>query len=164
MGAGRFLCRDVRLLGETFRVHASYMPDSVAGTIDQYTRSAQWLRRFIGLKLFLSLATFGVDRDRRQMEKILLLSEHLKHRLIQAGWPLVNGNPVAVLCIVDEDRALDLGKIANAIVRTGRYWISTAMFEGQTVLRACIASHFTTETHLDGLVDELNAFRAGHGI
>ena len=35
------------------------MPDQVGDTTDPYTTSNQWSRRFIGLKLFLTLLTAG---------------------------------------------------------------------------------------------------------
>src|SRR5256886_6024104 len=60
MGAGMFFCRHREAVAEAFRADTSYMPGKTAGpTHDPYTTSVQWSRRFIGLKLFLSLAEHG---------------------------------------------------------------------------------------------------------
>jgi aromatic-L-amino-acid/L-tryptophan decarboxylase len=156
MGAGMFLSRNQDVLANLFRVQASYMPSAVAETIDPYTHSAQWSRRFIGLKLFLSLATLGVDGYRQHVERSIELASYLKRALEAANWRVVNDSPMAVLCFVKEAPTFDSAVIAEAIVRRGNHWISSAKFEGRSVLRACITSHFTTETHLDSLVNDLN--------
>ena len=63
MGAGMYFTRHVGILERTFRVAAGYMPreGSVLPVADPYAHSMQWSRRFIGLKLFLSLAVAGWD-------------------------------------------------------------------------------------------------------
>ncbi len=40
-------------------MHTGYVPDAVAGRDDLYQHSLQWSRRFIGLKVFLTLAELG---------------------------------------------------------------------------------------------------------
>lgn len=59
MGAGMFITRHPDLLLDTNRVSTAYMPTAVDTTIDPYTISNQWSRRFIGLKLFATLMTAG---------------------------------------------------------------------------------------------------------
>ena len=160
MGAGIFLSRDRDLLGQTFRVAASYMPESREAGIDPYTHSLQWSRRFMGLKLFLSLACMGWSGYREHIEQSLRLAEALKSRLAEYGWQVVNDSPVAVVCFVDGRGQAVPDTTADDVVRTGRAWISTTMFEGRPVLRACMTSHFTGEEHVAALVDELNRSRA----
>ncbi|MHB8814882.1 MAG: pyridoxal phosphate-dependent decarboxylase family protein, partial [Steroidobacteraceae bacterium] len=58
MGCGMFIARDPAILSEAFRVGADFMPSS-ATSIDPYLNSVQWSRRFMGLRLFLSLAAAG---------------------------------------------------------------------------------------------------------
>ena len=128
--------------------------------IDPYTHSAQWSRRFIGLKLFLSLATLGIDGYRRHIERSLYLAAYLRKSLEHARWRVLNDSPVAVVCFTDQDDGFSAATAADEIVGAGRCWISAATFEGRDVLRACVTSHFTTEEHLDRLVDDLNAVRA----
>jgi glutamate/tyrosine decarboxylase-like PLP-dependent enzyme len=60
MGCGMFFCRHPDTVAEAFRADVSYMPGKKVGPVfDPYTTSAQWSRRFIGLKLFLALAQHG---------------------------------------------------------------------------------------------------------
>jgi aromatic-L-amino-acid decarboxylase len=60
MGCGMFFCRHPDTVAEAFRADVSYMPGKPVGpAFDPYTTSAQWSRRFIGLKLFLALAHHG---------------------------------------------------------------------------------------------------------
>ena len=160
MGAGMLLCRDERLLGETFRVAASYMPPVTSATVDPYTHSIQWSRRFVGLKLFLTLAVLGWDGCRAHVERSLRLAEQLRGALEARGWHVVNDSPLAVLCFVDREAAADPERVAAHVVADGRCWISSAQFEGRPVLRACITSHFTDETVLESLVDSLQAARS----
>ena len=60
MGCGMFFCRHPDTVAEAFRADVSYMPGKKVGPVfDPFTNSAQWSRRFIGLKLFMSLAQTG---------------------------------------------------------------------------------------------------------
>src|ERR1700719_3695417 len=54
MGCGMFMTRHAPVLSAAFRVSTGYMPSNIA-SIDPYVTSAQWSRRFLGLRLFLSL-------------------------------------------------------------------------------------------------------------
>jgi glutamate/tyrosine decarboxylase-like PLP-dependent enzyme len=57
MAAGMFFTRHPSILERTFAVAASYMPRAGEGApvVEPHRSSMQWTRRFIGLKLFLSL-------------------------------------------------------------------------------------------------------------
>ncbi len=123
MGAGIFLCRDENLLGETFRVTASYMPSGTEATVDPYTHSLQWSRRFIGLKLFLSLACMGWSGYREHVEHTLQMAELLKSQLSEDGWRVVNDSPLAVVCFVDHVGQASPEKVAASVVKSGRSWI-----------------------------------------
>jgi len=155
MGAGMLLCRDEMLLGEIFRVSASYMPTSTDAGVDPYTHSIQWSRRFIGLKLFMSLACLGWRGYQTHIEHTLAMAAQLRGLLCASGWRIVNDSPLGVVCFEDSAAGTDPAVIAARVVASGDAWISPAMFEGRTVLRACITSHFTTSEHLGGLVDAL---------
>lgn len=158
MGAGIFLCKDNKLLGETFRVKASYMPKGDE-SLDPYTHSIQWSRRFIGLKLFMSLATLGWQGYQAHVASAISLASQLKMRLEQEGWSVVNDSPLAVVCFVDAKADLDLPCVSEFIVSKGNSWISSAKFEGKDVLRACISSHFSTTEHIEILLNDLNEAR-----
>ena len=65
MGAGMFFCRDPSAGRAVFSVHTGYVPDALAGRDDLYQHSLQWSRRFIGLKVFLTLAELGATASPR---------------------------------------------------------------------------------------------------
>ncbi len=137
------------------------MPDATEATTDPYTHSLQWSRRFIGLKLFLSLAVVGWGGYRAHVERALELADGLRDRLRANSWRVVNDSPLAVLCFVDDSNQddEDVDAIVNHVVADGRTWISATKFENRRVMRACITSHFTTEETLDVLIDALAAAR-----
>ena len=58
MGCGMFITRHGPVLSEAFRVAADFMPSTAAST-DPYLNTVQWSRRFLGLRLFLSLGVAG---------------------------------------------------------------------------------------------------------
>ena len=158
MGAGMFLCRENALLGDTFRVSTGYMPTTEAA-VDPHTHSVQWSRRFIGLKLFLSLACLGWEGYRAHIEHALDMSNELRTLLAGNGWRVVNDSPLAVTCFTDEQHDADPIAVAEHVVASGNAWISTAQFEGKRVLRACITSHLTRREYLAALMAPLTNAR-----
>lgn len=108
--------------------------------VDPYTHSILWSRRFIGLKLFLTLAVLGWEGYRMHVERSLDMADRLRDLLHANGWQVVNESPLAVLCFVDAETTADPAAIAAHVVADGRAWISAAKFEGRPVLRACITS------------------------
>jgi len=65
-GLRNVFCQHPESVAEAFRSDVTYMPAKSAGsqdtagtTFDPLTNSAQWSRRFIGLKLFMALAEHG---------------------------------------------------------------------------------------------------------
>jgi aromatic-L-amino-acid/L-tryptophan decarboxylase len=160
MGAGVFLTRHPRDLTSTFSVAAGYMPSAEA--TDPYLTSAQWSRRFIGLKVFMSLAAAGRAGYAAQIERDCRLGDLLRDRLRDGGWRLVNETPLPVVCFVPPESPADaagLARIVAAVEGSGEAWISVAVLDGRPALRACIISHRTSEADVDALVDSLERAR-----
>src|ERR671915_314546 len=159
MGAGVFLTRHSRDLTSTFRVAAGYMPS--AESTDPYLTSAQWSRRFIGLKVFMSLAAAGRAGYAAQIERDCRLGDRLRERLRDRGWEVVNDTPLPVICFVPAAPAdaAELTRIAAAVEASGDAWISVARLGGRPALPACIISHRTTEADVDALFDSLERAR-----
>jgi aromatic-L-amino-acid/L-tryptophan decarboxylase len=164
MGAGMFLTRHPDLLPRTFAVGTPYMPQAVGGSpVDPYLRSMQWSRRFIGLKLFLSLAAAGWEGYAAVLRHQVALAERLRRELDRHGWEVVNRTPLPVVCFVDrtEASAEHLDAIVAAVVGAGRAWISMARIgTGQPVIRVCVTNYRTTEQDIDALVEAVNQARA----
>ncbi|MGI9642765.1 MAG: pyridoxal phosphate-dependent decarboxylase family protein [Acidimicrobiia bacterium] len=158
MGAGIILFRNAEILGRTFRVEASYMPEGVA-ELDPYTHSAQWSRRFVGLRLFLSLAILGEEGYAWMIDRGVGLAAELARLLKESDWSVVNDPSLAVVCFVDNRSGQEPSEIVARVVEEGRAWISVARFEGQAVVRACMTSHRSTEADIRELIQALNRAR-----
>jgi len=156
MGAGLYLTRHAEILERTFRVSAGYMPrDHAPGTPhDPYAHSIQWSRRFIGLKVLLTLSVAGWDGYARVLRHQVAMGDHLRRELERAGWRIANRSPLPVICF--DDPRVDAARIADQVVADGHAWISSAKLStGQSCLRACITSYRTAASDVDALVAAL---------
>lgn len=169
MGAGLFLTRHAGLLTRTFATRADYMPKDAAGlaVTDPFMHSMQWSRRFIGLKVFLSLAVAGWRGYAGALQHMARVGDHLRARLAAQGWPVVNETRLPIACFVDgrspQGRSAEhLQAVAQRVVGSGRAWISTVVLRGeQPALRACITNYRTSEGDVDALVEALDQARRG---
>ncbi len=161
VAAGMFFTKHREPVLEAFRVEASsYVPPAVADTFDPYVTTIQWSRRFIGLKLFMTLAELGWDGMAELVEHQARMSELLRTRLESKGWIVVNDSPIAVLCFTHpkiETGRTTVSEVVDRVVGSGRAWISQVRLNGPTAiaLRACITSHRTQPADIDVLVREL---------
>jgi glutamate/tyrosine decarboxylase-like PLP-dependent enzyme len=155
MGAGMVFCRHPRIVGEAFRVQTAYMPPpSDASTADPYATSAQWSRRFIGLKLFLSLAERGESGYAAMIEHQVRMGDLLRDALTRDGWTIVNDTPLPLVCFTRE--GLDTSRFLPAFYERQAGWISEVRpGDGAPVLRACITSFRTTPADIERAVSEM---------
>jgi glutamate/tyrosine decarboxylase-like PLP-dependent enzyme len=167
MGAGMYFTRHVGILERTFRVVTGYMPrdGAVLPVADPYAHSMQWSRRFIGLKLFLSLAVAGWAGYEEAIRRQAAMGDRLRERLRAEGWAVVNDTPLPVVCFVDSGRegrsASFLEAVAADVVASGEAWLSTvALGEGGPALRACVTNYRTGPEDVDALVAALGRARA----
>jgi len=161
MGAGVMLTRHVGVLDRTFSVDASYMPAAAgAGAADPYRRTLQWSRRFIGLKLFLSLAVAGWDGYATVIRHQVEVGEYLRAAARQSGWIIVNDTWLPLVCLRDADLD-DEGhaQVVDALVRSGEAWVSMVRLRGVAAIRACITNYVTGRDHVDDLMAALDRAR-----
>ena len=156
MGAGMFFCRHPGVVAEAFRAETSYMPGKADGdTFDPYTTSVQWSRRFIGLKLFLTLAERGEAGYVEMIERQARLGEFLRDSLARAGWRIVNSTPFPLVCFTRD--GLVTSRFLAALYRRQLAWMSEVRLAGGApVLRACITSFRTTEADIDRVVRDMS--------
>jgi glutamate/tyrosine decarboxylase-like PLP-dependent enzyme len=156
MGAGMFFCRHPEAVAEAFRAETSYMPGKTAGAVsDPYTMTAQWSRRFIGLKLFLALAVHGEQGYVEMIERQARLGDVMRAALTRAGWRVVNDTPLPVVCFTRE--GLDPSAFLAALYRRQIAWMSEVRLGGGApILRACITSVRTTEADVEWVVREMD--------
>lgn len=156
MGAGMFFCRHPDAVGEAFRAETSFMPSKMDGaTIDPYTTSVQWSRRFIGLKLFLALAQHGESGYAGMIEHQTRMGGVLRELLSCTGWSIVNATPLPLVCFTRE--GLDAARFLAALHERQIAWMSQVRIgDGPPVVRACVTSFRTTEADIKWVVVEMN--------
>jgi glutamate/tyrosine decarboxylase-like PLP-dependent enzyme len=167
MGAGLYLTRHPEILEKTFHVAAGYMPREALGlpVVDPYSISMQWSRRFIGLKLFLSLLVAGWKGYAEAIGHQAEMGDRLKEKLTASGWSIANDTLLPVVCFSDgthpEGRSAErLSRVLNRVLGSGEAWISIAELpHWGSALRACITNYRTEPSDLDRLVTVLDRAR-----
>jgi glutamate/tyrosine decarboxylase-like PLP-dependent enzyme len=155
MGCGMFITRHPAVPSAAFNVSTSFMP-SDAPSLDPYLTTLQWSRRFVGVRLFLALATVGWQGFAEHVERSIALAALLKRELVARGWRIANDSSLAVLC-AEPPPALGMARpLVARVVASGRAWVSTASFDGREVMRACITNGETTEADVMALVDAVS--------
>ena len=150
-----FFCRYPDAVAQAFHAEVSYMPSKPEESPeDPYTTSAQWSRRFIGLKLFLALAQHGESGYAEMIEHQAQMGEVLREALRSSGWRIVNTTPLPLVCFTRE--GLDTSKFLSLLRERQIAWMSEAQLGGTPVLRACITSFKTTEADIHWVVGEMN--------
>ncbi len=163
MGAGVYLTRHPEIMDKTFRVTTAYMPQEAAhlDIVDPHLHTMQWSRRFIGLKLLLSLMVAGWDGYAAAIRHQTDMGNLLRQKLQQAGWEIANDTPLPVVCFRKPQANANIQKqIASQVVTSGEAWISTTLLRGtDTVLRACITNYNTKPADIEALVATLDRIK-----
>lgn len=154
MGCGMFFCRHREVVQRAFSTEAGYMPNTISeSTFDPYMNSVQWSRRFIGLKLFLSLAERGESGQAQMIDHQSRMGDLLRQTLTAAGWKIVNKTPLPVVCFTRE--GLDLPAFLQDLRQHQVAWMSVTRIAGSPAVRACITSFKTTEDDVVLVVREI---------
>jgi glutamate/tyrosine decarboxylase-like PLP-dependent enzyme len=172
MGAGLYLTRHPAILKRTFGVATSYMPRDATGleVVDPFTHSIQWSRRFIGLKIFMSLMVAGWEGHAEAIRRQVAMGDRLRQGLRDSGWGVINRTPLPIVCFVDRalregESAEYLGAVRKSIVASGEAWLSIARIgdDDRPALRAGVTSYRTQAADVDALVELLNRARVREG-
>src|ERR1700753_1028358 len=155
MGCGMFFCRHAATVAEAFRADVSYMPSKKVGPVfDPYTTSVQWSRRFIGLKLFMTLAQQGEAGYAEMIEHQTRMGNVLRDALKASGWSILNATPLPLVCFTRE--GLVPSDFLASLHKKQIAWMSEARVGHVPVVRACITSFRTTERDIYWVVSEMN--------
>jgi glutamate/tyrosine decarboxylase-like PLP-dependent enzyme len=160
MGCGMFFCRHRESVAQAFRSDVTYMPakpasEDASATFNPLTHSAQWSRRFIGLKLFMALAEFGEAGYAQMLDHQARMGNVLRESLEATGWRIVNSTPLPVICFTRG--GLSTSDFIAEMRERQIAWMSDALIGGQPVLRACITSFKTTEIDIEWVVAQMNS-------
>ena len=156
MGCGMFLVRDPAALTAAFQVSASYMPSHEA-SLDPYMNTVQWSRRFLGLRLFLSLAAAGWAGHAAHIERAVAQTVWIRSELERRGWSIVNDSPFALLNVLPPAALGDPKTVVGRVLASGRAWVSLARFEGRDVIRICVTHGETSDADLAILIATLDS-------
>jgi glutamate/tyrosine decarboxylase-like PLP-dependent enzyme len=128
------------------------MPGKTAGpVVDQYTTSVQWSRRFIGLKLFLSLAEHGESGYVEMIEHQARMGDVLRESVERAGWRIVNRTPLPLVCFTRD--GLATSKFLADLYEHQIAWMSEVRLgDDEPVVRACVTSFRTNESDIEWVV------------
>ncbi len=155
MGCGMFMTRHATLPSSVFHVATSFMPSNLAH-VDPYVTTAQWSRRFLGLRLFLSLAAAGWQGYAAHVERAITLIAMLKEELEQRGWSIANDSPLALLCVDARPGCGEIRPLVKRIVASGRAWVAAAKYEGRDVIRLCLTHGEATRADILEFVGALS--------
>jgi glutamate/tyrosine decarboxylase-like PLP-dependent enzyme len=155
MGCALFITLRADLLSQAFHASTSFMPSSIS-SLDPYLNSVQWSRRFLGLRLFLTLAAAGWEGLGAHVERGVEVIECIKQKLLASGWRIANDSPLAVLAAIPPPDLGDVRALVRRVVASGRAWVAPTLFEGQDVVRICATNGETTMEDVDALVAVLN--------
>ena len=159
MGAGMFFCRHADAVLRAFESDVSFMPGKTPEVLDPYTSTAQWSRRFIGLKLFMALAERGESGYAEMIEHQTRMGDVLRRSLVNAGWRIVNKTPLPVVCFTRD--GLVCPQFLAELFKRQIAWMSEVQLDGGApVLRACVTSFRTTEQEIEWVVGEMSKIEA----
>ena len=164
--AGLLLTRHPAVLEHTFSVACPYLTKAPAGTLpDNRNISAQWSRRMNSLKLWMTLRVHGrqayeelIDRQMGLAQDFATWVTNSEHFELAAPQvlPILNLRLRANGVTPQKLDALH-SSIIEEVNRDGQRWISSAMVNGQSVIRTMVISYLTEECHLKGLQASLVA-------
>ena len=161
MAGSMLIARQKNALAETFRITADYMPQEASALtiVDPYTHSIQWSRRFIGLKLYLSMLIFGWKGYAEVLRHQMAMGTLMKDELIRSGWRIFNDTALPIVCFGKDEFVKDqnmASRICGKVLGTGKHWISVYNLRGVNTLRACVTNYATTEEDVRELVQTVN--------
>jgi glutamate/tyrosine decarboxylase-like PLP-dependent enzyme len=163
-----FFCRHRDSVAQAFRSDVTYMPGRLDGTggdasdiFNPLTHSTQWSRRFIGLKLFMTLAQFGNAGYAEMLEHQTRMGNVLRKSLQDTGWRIVNSTPLPIVCFTRD--GLVPANLSAELRQRQIAWMSEVQIHGIPAMRASITSFRTTDRHIEWVVSEMNALISSAG-
>ena len=154
--AGALLVKDARTLEHAFEVHHDILQDTVWGANHPNIsdRGLQLSRSFRGLKVWMSIQTFGMAAFRRAVDKGMELAARAeKYVLESAVLEFLTPVSLGIVCFrinpADRDhdeKALEQinRKVLARVFWEDRAFLSSTLLHGTFALRLCIINHNST--------------------
>jgi glutamate/tyrosine decarboxylase-like PLP-dependent enzyme len=174
--AGCILTKDWAALGDTFSLIPPYLRGAMGEEHNQYEYGFELSRTDRALKIWLVLQQYGVDHYAELISQHLALACHLAALVREADdFELLSAPVLSICCFrfvppdlkaCTEQSAAYLNDLNHAIemalARDGRALVSGTELNGVRVLRACIASHPTTQASVEEAFTLLREY--GHAL
>lgn len=162
MGGGIYFTSHPDILQDTFQMVAHYMPKEAEemAVIDSYNHSIQWSRRFIGLKLYMSLMVIGWKGYEESICEDFRIGRLLVQRLETSGWKVYNNTELPIVCFNKPEKIDDevwTRNFVNKLVSSRKIWVSTYPVHGQLTIRACITNFLTRDKEVDEIAELINS-------
>ena len=157
--AGALLVKDARTLEHAFEVHHDILQDTVWGANHPNIsdRGLQLSRSFRGLKVWMSIQTFGMAAFRRAVDKGMELAARAE-KYVQDSAVLEFLTPVSLGIVCFRINPADRGrhdrdeaaleqinrKVLARVFWEDRAFLSSTLLHGTFALRLCIINHNTT--------------------
>ena len=171
---GCLMVRDPRRLAAAFSIYPDYLKDveSAGAEVNFADYGEQLTRRARGIKIWLSVAYYGVDALSEAIAYSVELAVHAEGFVREEpALELLSPATLGILSFrahpagLDDPGSLDAlnERIASAINSAGRWLISTTRINGALSLRICPIGFRTTSEDLAELVREVSALAATSG-
>lgn len=142
---------------------ASYLDRSLEqgnGRLDFNEHHFLLSRNAKGLKAWMTIKAFGIERIKAMIQKDIDLTDYLNQRIRQASdFELVATSDLAISCfrytagLSDAEKVVQLNKrLIPALEKDGRVFITGTTIKGEFVLRACLINHRKTPETTDYLL------------
>lgn len=160
---GALILRDPSLLERAFSMRPAYLQDTTdrPGEVNMVDRGLQQTRAVRGLKVWMSLSTFGVDGFRSAIDRSIDLAELAGRRISESPeFELLTGPNLSIVCFRrragSEPAAEDLNRrLVEGLLESGVGFLSSTRVDGHFALRMCILNHTTTAADVDAVLDWL---------
>jgi glutamate/tyrosine decarboxylase-like PLP-dependent enzyme len=147
-------------LEATFAMYPEYLADLVSDQPDLHNRSLELTRRGRGIKLWLTLRAYGLDRLDSAIARGIALAEHAQRTVeADARLRLVTPAQLGIVTFAGVDATdADHLRAVRLLNEDGYAAASSTVLAGRTVLRLCIINPRTTTHDVDGTIDRLAAY------
>ncbi len=160
--SGFAFVRDAALLAKVFTQTAAYLPSPDDPHPIFANLSPEGSRRARALPIWATLRAYGRAGYRSMVERHLRLAQHLAAKVDEApDLERLADVPLNIVCfrvhppgLDDEARLDELNRrIGDEVLRDGRVYFGTTIYDGKVAFRPAIVNWRTTEREIELLVD-----------
>jgi glutamate/tyrosine decarboxylase-like PLP-dependent enzyme len=150
-------------LERTFAMYPEYLADTQGGAVDLHNRSLELTRRARGVKLWLTLRTYGFEVLVDAVNRGIALAEYAQ-QVIERDARLTIVTPaqlgVVTFASTSKDATAHVSAVAE-VTADGFAAATSTVLHGRTVIRLCTINPHTTTDDIAGTVARLAAALEG---